>query len=152
MQYPLHWKGRERHSLSVSDIQSPRLYSGFGGLKAVLFPNSSIDEWIKLNASKGDLKAFPQIVELHRLSILMKLEKIEAAKKDLLSPKIFMTLSGSLKVPVNVQVKVKQQESNHDAGGIKEAPIIQMAPRKCNSVKSSLPQRENVFIKGSLKI
>jgi hypothetical protein len=36
-------------------------------LKEILYPNSSIDEWIQLNASKEDLKVYPQIIELHQL-------------------------------------------------------------------------------------
>ncbi|HAK12336.1 MAG TPA: DNA methylase, partial [Chitinophagaceae bacterium] len=39
----------------------------FGGLKAVLFPNSSKEEWKKQNASKEDLKLHPHIMELHEL-------------------------------------------------------------------------------------
>ena len=42
-------------------------YAGFGGLKAVLFPNAPKEEWIKLKASKEDLKLYPQIIELHQL-------------------------------------------------------------------------------------
>jgi hypothetical protein len=56
----------------------------------------------------------------------------------------------SLKVQAN---QMKQQESKKDAGDIKEAPIIQMEPRKFNSMKSLLPQKENIFIKQrSIKI
>lgn len=42
-------------------------YAGFGGLKAVLYPNASKEEWIKLKASKEDLKLHPDIIELHEL-------------------------------------------------------------------------------------
>ena len=52
-------------SLSENQLQSLKNYSGFGGLKAILYPNSSIEEWIQLNASKEDLKAYHQIAELH---------------------------------------------------------------------------------------
>jgi N12 class adenine-specific DNA methylase len=61
----LEWERSQ--SLSEKGLQALKLYSGFGGLKAILFPDSSIDEWIKLNASKEDLKLFPQVVELHQL-------------------------------------------------------------------------------------
>lgn len=54
-------------SLSESQLLSLKRYSGFGGLKVILYPNSPIDEWIKLNSSKEDLKFYPQIVELHQL-------------------------------------------------------------------------------------
>lgn len=42
-------------------------YSGFGGLKAVLYPYESKEEWIKLGASKQDLALRPQVMELHQL-------------------------------------------------------------------------------------
>lgn len=40
-------------------------YSGFGGIKAILFPNAPITDWEKLNASKEDLKLYPAIMGLH---------------------------------------------------------------------------------------
>ncbi|MBK8310930.1 MAG: hypothetical protein IPL04_08610 [Chitinophagaceae bacterium] len=48
-------------------MQALRRYSGFGGLKAVLFPNGPKEEWVKLNASKADLALYPDIIELHNL-------------------------------------------------------------------------------------
>ena len=57
----------QRQKLSDAQVQSLRQYSGFGGLKAVLFPNTSKEEWIKLNASKADLAIYPGIIELHTL-------------------------------------------------------------------------------------
>lgn len=42
-------------------------YSGFGGLKVVLFPNTSGEEWVNLKASKQDLSLYPQVLELHQL-------------------------------------------------------------------------------------
>lgn len=42
-------------------------YSGFGGLKAVLYPYESKEEWIRLKASKQDLALRPQVMELHQL-------------------------------------------------------------------------------------
>ena len=48
-------------------VELLKKYSGFGGLKAVLFPNAAKEEWIKLNASKEDLKLYPQVIELHQL-------------------------------------------------------------------------------------
>lgn len=61
----LEWQRGE--SLSESHVQSLKSYSGFGGIKAILYPNSPIDEWIQLKASKEDLKVYPGIVELHEL-------------------------------------------------------------------------------------
>lgn len=53
--------------LTKGQVALLKKYSGFGGLKAVLFPNAPKEEWIKLNASKEDLKLYPQIIELHQL-------------------------------------------------------------------------------------
>lgn len=69
-------------SLSENQLQSLKNYSGFGGLKAILYPNSSIEEWIQLNASKEDLKAYHQIAELHEL---LKIHFNEQEYKSVLS-------------------------------------------------------------------
>src|ERR1035437_8301408 len=61
----LEWK--EVQILSVIEGAALRRYSGFGGLKAVLFPHGPKEEWIKLKASKEDVKLYPQITELHEL-------------------------------------------------------------------------------------
>lgn len=53
--------------LTNGQVDLIKKYSGFGGLKAVLFPNASKEEWIKLNASKEDLKLYPLVIELHHL-------------------------------------------------------------------------------------
>jgi N12 class adenine-specific DNA methylase len=42
-------------------------YSGFGGIKAILFPAGEKEEWVKLNASDSDLRLYPSIMELHEL-------------------------------------------------------------------------------------
>lgn len=61
----LEWE--EGQSLSDIQVQTLERYVGFGGLKAVLYPNTSKEEWIKLKASREDLKLYPQIIELHQL-------------------------------------------------------------------------------------
>ncbi len=61
----LEWK--EYQSLSNNQVQALKRYAGFGGLKTVLYPNAPKEEWIKLNASKEDLKLYPQVRELHEL-------------------------------------------------------------------------------------
>lgn len=53
--------------LPSDQISALKKYSGFGGLKAVLFPKAVKEEWKKLNASKEDLKLHPQIMELHEI-------------------------------------------------------------------------------------
>ena len=61
----LEWKDGQQ--LSETQVKVLKSYAGFGGLKAVLFPNAPKEEWIKLNASKEDLKLYPLIIELHQL-------------------------------------------------------------------------------------
>ena len=61
----LEWK--KGQMLLPEQVEALKRYAGFGGLKAVLFPNTPKEEWIKLKASKEDLKLYPQITELHQL-------------------------------------------------------------------------------------
>lgn len=61
----LNWS--EGDVLSSDQISALKKYSGFGGLKAILFQKASKEEWKKQNASKEDLKLYPQVIELHEL-------------------------------------------------------------------------------------
>lgn len=61
----LEWK--EGQMLLPAAVEALKRYAGFGGLKAVLYPNSTKEEWIKLKASKEDLRLYPQITGLHQL-------------------------------------------------------------------------------------
>ncbi|MEO9146426.1 MAG: hypothetical protein ABI237_12830, partial [Ginsengibacter sp.] len=61
----LEWK--QGQSLLPEQVEALKRYAGFGGLKAVLYPNASQEEWIKLKASKDDLKLHSDIIELHQL-------------------------------------------------------------------------------------
>ena len=53
--------------LSEPEIATLKAYAGFGGLKTVLFPPVDREEWVKANASQGDLTLYPQVMELHYL-------------------------------------------------------------------------------------
>lgn len=55
------------NKLTADQLSALKKYSGFGGLKAVLFQKASKEEWKKQNASKEDLKLYPQVIELHEL-------------------------------------------------------------------------------------
>ena len=55
------------HKLAPEQIQQLSSYVGFGGIKAILYPDAAPAEWEKLGASEADLKLNPQIRELHRL-------------------------------------------------------------------------------------
>lgn len=53
--------------LSEQERQALELYSGFGGIKAVLFPDGSLQQWKELHASKEDQRLYTQIMELHQI-------------------------------------------------------------------------------------
>ncbi len=55
--------------LLPEQVEALKRYAGFGGLKAVLYPNPNApkEEWIKLKASKEDLRLYPDIIKLHQL-------------------------------------------------------------------------------------
>ena len=61
----LNWSAGEQ--LPADQLSALKKYAGFGGLKAILFPNAAKEEWKKQNATKEDLKHYPQIIELHEL-------------------------------------------------------------------------------------
>jgi N12 class adenine-specific DNA methylase len=49
------------------EVAALKSYAGFGGIKAILFPNGPIEEWERMGASKEDLRMYPSIMELHKL-------------------------------------------------------------------------------------
>ncbi|MFX9081324.1 N-6 DNA methylase, partial [Acinetobacter baumannii] len=53
----LDWSAENK--LTADRLSALKKYSGFGGLKAVLFPKATKEEWKKQNASKEDLKLYP---------------------------------------------------------------------------------------------
>ncbi|WP_313262755.1 N-6 DNA methylase, partial [Sphingobacterium multivorum] len=53
--------------LTSGDIDNLRKYSGFGGIKAILYPNDTLESWVELGVSKEDLKMHEDIISLHRL-------------------------------------------------------------------------------------
>jgi N12 class adenine-specific DNA methylase len=65
IQIALEWK--EGQLLSSVEVQALQRYAGFGGLKVVLFPNGLEEEWVKLHASREDLRLYPEVMELHQL-------------------------------------------------------------------------------------
>ena len=65
IQIALEWK--QGQLLLPEQVEALKRYAGFGGLKAVLYPNAPKEEWVKLKASKEDLTLYPDIIELHKL-------------------------------------------------------------------------------------
>lgn len=53
--------------LTSGDIDNLKKYSGFGGIKAILYPNDTQESWLELGASKEDLKIHADILRLHSL-------------------------------------------------------------------------------------
>ena len=54
-------------SLDAAQVMALQKFSGFGGIKAILYPNAPKEEWIKLNATNEDLRLHSKITELHEL-------------------------------------------------------------------------------------
>src|SRR5438874_162153 len=61
----LEWN--EGDKVSIAEAEALKKYAGFGGIKAVLYPNSQKEEWIKQNATENDLRLYPKMMELHDL-------------------------------------------------------------------------------------
>jgi N12 class adenine-specific DNA methylase len=72
-------------ALNASEVEALKKYSGFGGIKAILYPNVAKEEWVKLNATNEDLKLYDRIIELHNLL------------KETLSDKQYKEVIGSIK-------------------------------------------------------
>lgn len=53
--------------LSAEETASLKKYSGFGGIKAILHPNGSHEEWLANGATKEDLKLHRDMMQLHEL-------------------------------------------------------------------------------------
>lgn len=54
-------------SLSPAEVQALSAYAGFGGIKAVLYGEGSVEEWKSLGASAGDQKLHPDMMQLYAL-------------------------------------------------------------------------------------
>ncbi len=61
----LEWKQGDK--LHMTQLETLKKYAGFGGIKAVLYPNKNIEEWINQNATESDLKLYLKMIELHEL-------------------------------------------------------------------------------------
>ncbi|MES2063417.1 MAG: helicase-related protein [Bacteroidota bacterium] len=59
----LDWDGKRQ--FSEEEARVLKSYSGFGGLKAALYPKAPIEDWQKRNASEADLRLYPLVLELH---------------------------------------------------------------------------------------
>ena len=53
--------------LSKEAVVALKAYAGFGGIKAILYPNGSPEDWIKSGATKEDLKLHSEMTRLHAI-------------------------------------------------------------------------------------
>ncbi|HWW41375.1 N-6 DNA methylase, partial [Pedobacter sp.] len=53
--------------LTHDEVTSIQRYSGFGGLKAILYPNGSIEQWKENGATNQDLTLYPSMMKFHQL-------------------------------------------------------------------------------------
>ncbi len=68
--------------ITAEDVASLKKYAGFGGIKAVLYPYGSQDEWQANGATKEDLKHHGEIMQLHDL---LKENFSETAYKEIIA-------------------------------------------------------------------
>jgi N12 class adenine-specific DNA methylase len=61
----LDWESSRK--LSAKELETLKGYCGFGGLKAIYYPDGEREAWVKMNASQADLRLYPQVIELHAL-------------------------------------------------------------------------------------
>eukprot|EP01035_Chromulina_nebulosa_P061472 gene61472-84085_t len=53
--------------LSPEEMAALQKYSGFGGIKSVLYPEGPVAGWEALNASKEDIRLYPKMMAFHQL-------------------------------------------------------------------------------------
>ncbi|MCV9926307.1 helicase-related protein [Flavobacterium sp. LS1R49] len=61
----MQWKPGD--ALSEEAVAVLMAYAGFGGIKVVLYPNGTIEDWIKSGATNEDLKLHSEMTRLHEL-------------------------------------------------------------------------------------
>ncbi|MBC5862866.1 Eco57I restriction-modification methylase domain-containing protein [Flavobacterium turcicum] len=61
----IQWQ--EGSVLTEESVTALKAYAGFGGIKAILYPKGSIEDWTASGATKEDLKLYPEIIRLHQL-------------------------------------------------------------------------------------
>ncbi len=62
----LKWN-TEKGALNELEMSKLRAYSGFGGIKAILHPEGSLEQWQKAGVSKGDQGMYEDMMDLHQL-------------------------------------------------------------------------------------
>lgn len=164
----LGWE--KEKALTASDIEALQKYSGFGGIKAILYPKADKEEWIKLNATNEDLRLYPKIIELHEiltenLSAQQYKDAIRSIKNSVLTafytPSVVPKTLYSVLKEYNVQPQRIYEPSSGAGIFITEAvqtfPSIQsitavekdiLSGRVLSALSGALPVPANVNITG----
>ena len=106
----LEWK--EGMQLSPFQREAIASFSGFGGIKAVLYPNAKKEEWIKLGATEADLKLYPNIIELHQLLQKNFPERQYCEVVDSLKNSVLTAFYTPQVVPQTLFEELKKQDIN----------------------------------------
>ncbi|HEX8331187.1 MAG TPA: helicase-related protein, partial [Segetibacter sp.] len=164
----LSW-GKEE-ALNASDFEALQEYSGFGGIKSILYPRASKEEWIKLKATDEDLRLYPKLIELHdllseHLSPQQYNEAIQSIKNSVLTafytPPVVPRILFSVLKEHHIQPQNIYEPSSGAGVFITEAvktfPSLQsitavekdlLSGRVLNALSNSLPIPVNVHITG----
>jgi N12 class adenine-specific DNA methylase len=62
----LEWN-RDKHPLSGEEAAALKKYAGFGGIKAILLPDGTPEDWKANGATDNDLRLFDEVTALHDL-------------------------------------------------------------------------------------
>ncbi len=57
----------DKPPFSKKELSALLKYSGFGGIKAVLYPYATREDWEEQGATKADFRLYPLVIELHEL-------------------------------------------------------------------------------------
>ncbi|WP_343748167.1 helicase-related protein [Fluviicola sp.] len=60
-------KWRQGQSMTTADVAALKSYSGFGGIKAVLYPIGPVEKWLADKVSSADIRLHGDIMRLHEL-------------------------------------------------------------------------------------
>ncbi len=66
---------------SPEEIRLLQRYNGFGGIKAILYPHGTKEEWRKLGATKDNMQLYEELQSLHEL---LKVRFVEADYKTII--------------------------------------------------------------------
>jgi N12 class adenine-specific DNA methylase len=132
---------------SPTELEILKCYHGFGGIKAILFPEGPLSAWKDLHASENDLKLYDKIQALHALLREKLTEKeyglaIQSLKNSVLTAfytpaTVAQTLYGVLKEK-DILIKRLYEPSAGSGVFLIEAPRILPAPERITAVEKDI--------------